>query len=76
MRFAMTARTVARTREKNQEINELTQKNIDKVTRYRAGGEKALEDMIKSLSSLKVVKNRQDASGDPANVEKRWGGRV
>lgn len=76
IRFAMTARTVARTREKNQEINDLTQKNIDKVTRYRAGGQEALEDMIKSLSDLKVVKNRRDASGDPEHLEKRWGGRV
>lgn len=45
MRFAMTARTLAHQRVKGNEINDLTAKNIMKVTRYREGGEKALEKL-------------------------------
>ena len=35
MRFAMTARTLARLQKEDKEINDLTAKNIDKVTRFR-----------------------------------------
>lgn len=45
MRFAMTARTLAHQRSEGREVNDMTAKNIMKVTRYREGGESALEKM-------------------------------
>ncbi|GIK02716.1 hypothetical protein Aspvir_006777 [Aspergillus viridinutans] len=50
MRFAMTARTVARQREQGLEtLNELTTLNVRKVTRFRKGGVEDLEQAIKRL---------------------------
>ena len=43
MRFAMTARTLAHQRSVGREVNDVTARNILKVTRYREGGEGALE---------------------------------
>lgn len=54
MRFAMTARTVARLRDEGKEINEMTEKNIEKVTQFREGGEGALEEMVQRIRNLKV----------------------
>ena len=63
MRFAMTARTVARMRGEGQDLNEMTQKNVEKVTRYRPDGEKALEEMVEKLNGLEV--GARDDSKDP-----------
>ncbi|KAL9095738.1 MAG: hypothetical protein Q9165_002170 [Trypethelium subeluteriae] len=52
MRFAMTARTLARLRERGQEINDITAINIRKVTRYREDGENALEEMVQKFEKL------------------------
>jgi len=52
MRFAMTARTLANVRRKNQTINDITQTNIDKVTRYRRNGEKELEELAEKMEEL------------------------
>ncbi|KAF2231231.1 ribosomal protein L17 [Viridothelium virens] len=52
MRFAMTARTLARLREKGQEINDITANNIRKVTRFREDGENALEEMVQKFEKL------------------------
>lgn len=71
MRFAMTARTVARLRGEGQDLNEMTQRNIEKVTRYRPDGEKALEDMVEKLNDLEVG-DRDNAKND----ERRWGGQI
>ena len=71
MRFAMTARTLARQRGEGQDINEMTQRNVEKVTRFRPGGESELENMVERLQSLKVGE-RNNAATD----EKRWGGSV
>ncbi|KAG2022190.1 hypothetical protein GB937_004285 [Aspergillus fischeri] len=50
MRFAMTARTVARQRAQGLEtLNELTTLNVHKVTRFRKGGVEDLEQAIKRL---------------------------
>lgn len=46
MRFAMTARTLARIRSKGHEMNEVTRGNVAKVTSYRAAGEQELEEMV------------------------------
>ncbi|KAI5795544.1 ribosomal protein L17, partial [Geopyxis carbonaria] len=46
MRFAMTAKTVARCQAEDKDLNDLTLKNIRKVTRFRKDGEKELEKMV------------------------------
>lgn len=50
MRFAMTARTVARERSKGFDtLNELTTLNVRKVTRFRKDGVSDLEEAIQNL---------------------------
>ncbi|KAJ5691425.1 54S ribosomal protein L8 [Penicillium malachiteum] len=57
MRFAMTARTVARQRERGvEELNDLTALNVQKVTRFRKGGMEALESAISKLKISKAAK--------------------
>lgn len=68
MRFAMTARTLARKRGDGQEMDDMTQANVDKVTRFRPDGESALEAMVERMSELEV--------GDRTVAETRWGGKV
>ncbi|KAJ5811799.1 54S ribosomal protein L8 [Penicillium riverlandense] len=54
VRFAMTARAVARQREKGlQTPNQLTMLNVGKVTRFRKDGVEELENAIKELSIKK-----------------------
>lgn len=62
MRFAMTARTIAKLRGDGKEINDLTAGNIVKVTRYRKGGEDALQDMVSRFERL-------SAEGDEGVLE-------
>lgn len=51
MRFAMTAKTVARQRSQGfNTLNELTAMNVRKVTQFRKGGVEALEREIGNLS--------------------------
>jgi hypothetical protein len=65
MRFAMTARTLARLEEEGKEVNEMTQRNVEKVTQFRQGGEDALRDMVEKMKDLEV--------GDRSTpLEKRW----
>ena len=71
IRFAMTARTIARQRERGEEMNEMTKRNMEKVVRYREDGEEEMEHMITRLGKLKVG-NRDNSD----NQEKRWGGKV
>lgn len=71
MRFALTARTIARIRGEGQDINEMTLRNIEKVTRYRANGENDLEKMVEKISDLNVGER-----SNSTNDEARWGGRV
>jgi large subunit ribosomal protein L17 len=52
VRFAMTAAAVARDLAEGREHTELTQKNVGKVTRYRAGGKGAFEDMVEKVRAL------------------------
>lgn len=71
MRFAMTARTIAKDRAQAKESTEMTERNMEKVTRYRPNGEKDLEKMVKKISELEVG-DRNNAASD----ERRWGGHV
>jgi large subunit ribosomal protein L17 len=71
IRFAMTARTIARERGEGKGLGEMTARNIDKVTRFRPGGEDALEEMVEKVRELEVGE-RDNAS----STERRWGGNV
>lgn len=69
MRFAITARTVARQRERGQnELNQLTALNVRKVTRFRQNGIEALEEAIRKLK-IGGEKSTSKQS-DKASVEK------
>lgn len=67
MRFAMTARTIAKIRSKGQDINDMTAANIQKVTRYRPDGEKELEKMVKKFDKLQHEEEEEGAE----DVKKR-----
>lgn len=54
MRFAMTARTIARDRELGRETSAITALNVKKVTRFREKGEEELESMVRRLEGLGV----------------------
>lgn len=49
VRFAMTARAIARQREQGLKQHPLTALNMEKVTRYRKGGMLALEEAVRKL---------------------------
>ncbi|EGY17802.1 hypothetical protein VD0002_g1855 [Verticillium dahliae] len=56
LRFTMTAKAVARGQHEGWPMNDVTQKNVDKVTRYREGGKKALDKLV---SQFKWVMGQQ-----------------
>ncbi|KAG0652160.1 54S ribosomal subunit [Hyphodiscus hymeniophilus] len=65
MRFAMTARTVARLEEEGKELNEMTQRNVEKVTQFRQDGEEKLKSMVERMKNLQV--------GDRTEpIKKKW----
>ena len=65
MRFAMTARTLARQRaEGNDTMNEITAVNVMKVTRFRKDGERALEKEVKRLERKEKEKRKGKENGD------------
>ncbi|KAJ5684742.1 54S ribosomal protein L8 [Penicillium maclennaniae] len=65
MRFAMTARALSRQREMDWDMNEITERNIRKVTRFRKGGMDALEAAVSqlSISKSKVLEDGEVQSG-------------
>ncbi|KAI9048507.1 hypothetical protein LZ554_007341 [Drepanopeziza brunnea f. sp. 'monogermtubi'] len=71
MRFAMTARTIARQRAAGEEMNEMTERNMEKVTRYRKKGEQELENMIQKVAKLHMHERDGAQSKDS-----RWGGKT
>jgi large subunit ribosomal protein L17 len=52
MRFAMTARTISKCEKDGKELNEMTQRNIEKVTQFRKDGKQALDQMVKRMKTL------------------------
>lgn len=65
MRFAMTAMTVAKLEDEGKELNEMTQRNVEKVTQFKEGGRSALKQMVEKMRGLK--------RGDRSEVlKKRW----
>lgn len=62
MRFAMTARAVAREREQGRDlVHQLTRLNVKKVTQFRKNGVEVLEDAISKLSLAKKSAEKKDA---------------
>lgn len=62
MRFQMTARTLARIEEEGKNVNDITAKNVLKVTRYRKEGEEELRRVVDELRDLKVTEKRDKGS--------------
>lgn len=62
MRFAMTARTIAKARGNGQDINDMTAANIAKVTRFRQNADTDLEEMVERFGRL-------EAEGDEGDTE-------
>lgn len=60
MRFAMTARTIAKARADGKGINDMTAGNIAKVTRFRKDGETDLESMVGRFEKLAAEGDRGD----------------
>jgi ribosomal protein L17 len=49
MRFSMTAKALVRQRKENLDLNEMMVANMRKVTRFRIGGEQALDEEVQRL---------------------------
>ncbi|KAG0123283.1 ribosomal protein L17 [Tuber indicum] len=49
MRFALTAKTIARSKKEGGELSDITLLNIKKVTQFRVNGEKELEAEVKKF---------------------------
>ncbi|CAD6445287.1 39f4a745-f077-4fcc-bfd3-e09d3200ceed [Sclerotinia trifoliorum] len=84
-RWAMTARTVARFRSERIPLNSITERNVEKVTQFRKGGEEAFEKFVTRVGQLGLGKKikREDVPfdgmgrrgvGGKRRREKRWGG--
>ena len=65
MRFAMTARTVARLEMQGKELNEMTQRNVEKVTQFREDGTNAFKKMVQRMKLL-------PSSDRSTLIEKKW----
>lgn len=59
MRFAMTARTVARERETEEGIRDVTLWNVRKVTRFRPNGEKELLTLANQMADEQGVGRKE-----------------
>lgn len=61
MRFAMTAKTIARAIDANKPLTDLTMQNIKKVTRYRKDGEKELMDLVQKMRQAGLGKEGESS---------------
>lgn len=55
MRFAMTARTIAKAQADGKSINDMTAANIHKVTRFRPSAEKDLDEMVSKFAEMEAA---------------------
>jgi hypothetical protein len=62
MRFSMTAKAIMRQRKENLPFHELTAVNIRKITRFREGGEQALEQEVKRLETDLETREAEEAA--------------
>ena len=65
-RFMMTAMAVARDRARGVESNELTKRNVEKVTRHR--GKKAFEQMVAKLKKRWGTSLAANWDADPEHI--------
>jgi len=56
MRFAMTAKAIAKEREDGKAMRPLTKSNIEKVTRFRSQGKEELEQMVEKIRGMDIRK--------------------
>ncbi len=54
MRFAMTAKTLARERQSEHGVRDITARNVAKVIRYRKDGEEELESLVRSMRKVNL----------------------
>jgi len=62
IRFALTAKTLARMKDSPggvMKMNELTARNVEKVTRYRKDGMESLVDMVDRMRKLNVKQEKR-----------------
>lgn len=57
----MTAMTLAKIEKDNADINDITAKNIQKVTRFRPGGEEDLRALARKMKGLDLTQKAADA---------------
>ncbi|KAJ9293416.1 hypothetical protein DTO271G3_7912 [Paecilomyces variotii] len=70
IRFAMTAKTVARQRSQGFEtLNELTALNVKKVTQFRKNGIDELEGAIKRMERMELKEKKEAASPKKSEAE-------
>lgn len=72
MRFSMTAKAIVRQRKDNLPMHELTAVNVRKVTRFRDGGEEALEEEVKRLETqleAQSLEEQEDFEADGTTYE-------
>lgn len=70
MRFAMTAKTLARQRAQGEDaMNEITAMNIQKVTKYRKGGQDALEKEVKRLEKKAALEDKKKRKTSESDVD-------
>lgn len=78
MRFAMTARVIAKELGEGQERSEITNLNVKKVTQFRENGEEELQALAEKLRELNVDNEpvKKKVYPDPANDKRpkkaRW----
>ena len=70
MRFAMTAKTLARERATEEGVREITARNVHKVTQFRPGGEKELERLVGQIEKREVDEERREVGGRKRYVYK------
>ncbi|KIV77717.1 ribosomal protein L17 [Exophiala sideris] len=72
MRFSMTAKALVRQRKDNLPMHEMTAVNVRKVTRFRDGGEEALEEEVKRLEEqmeAQDLEEKEDFEADGTTYE-------
>ena len=72
VRFAMTARALLRQEKEGLPMNELTAKNVQKVTKFRAGGVEELTRAVKELEREQVEDQRREKSAERGGVSFKY----
>lgn len=62
MRFMMTAKAVALGEREGLPMNDITKKNISKVTRYRQNGQSVFDDMVDKFRNLNTRRGDRKAA--------------